>query len=151
MEVIYNNTITFNMIPGSIDICKNQEEIYSVKRGDVLFNRTSETEEEIGLAAPYQSNESAVFGGFVIRARPMRNKINDNFKSYCFRSSVVRSQIIKRGQGAVRTNIGQRDLGKVQIPLPPLSEQKRIAACLSTWDKAIEVTEKLITQKEKQK
>jgi type I restriction enzyme S subunit len=34
---------------------------------------------------------------------------------------------------------------------PPLSEQKRIAQILSTWDKAISVTEKLLTNSQQQK
>ncbi|MEC5270250.1 restriction endonuclease subunit S, partial [Heyndrickxia coagulans] len=37
------------------------------------------------------------------------------------------------------------------IPLPPIGEQQKIALILSTWDKAIELKEKLIEQKKKQK
>ncbi len=35
--------------------------------------------------------------------------------------------------------------------LPPLPEQQKIAAILSTWDRAIELTEKLIATKQKRK
>jgi len=42
-------------------------------------------------------------------------------------------------------------LQSVKIPIPPLAEQKRIAEILSTWDRAIETTEKLIANSEAQK
>lgn len=147
MEVIYHDFILPEMIPGTVQISDEQKELYLVKDGDVLFNRTSETVDEIGLSAVYNGNEDVVFGGFVIRGRPLENTVDNTYKRYCLRSKVVRSQIIKGGQGAVRTNIGQGDLYQVRIPLPPLPEQKAIASVLSTWDDAIQKTEQLIAQK----
>lgn len=151
MEVIYNDYITSDMIPGSVQISDEQKELYQVKHGDVLFNRTSETTNEIGLTAVYYGNDDVVFGGFVIRGRPIDSSINDKFKKYCFRSKMVRDQIIKSGQGAVRTNIGQGDLEKVTVSVPPLPEQKAIAHILSLMDTAINKNNFLIAKKELQK
>lgn len=151
MEVIYNDFITPDLIPGTVQISDEQKELYLVKDGDVLFNRTSETIEEIGLSAVYNGTEEVVFGGFVIRGRPIDNVIDEIYKRYCLRSSLVRNQIIKSGQGAVRTNIGQGDLSQVKIALPPLSEQKAIARILKTCDEVIQTTEQIITQKELRK
>lgn len=151
MEVIYHDYIFPEMIPGTIQISEEQKELYLVKDGDVLFNRTSETVEEIGLSAVFNGNEEVVFGGFVIRGRPIVNEIDNLFKRYCLRSTIVRNQIIKGGQGAVRTNIGQGDLSQIKLPLPPLPEQRAIAQVLSTADAAIHTTEKLIAQKELRK
>src|SRR5665213_1879478 len=53
MEVIYNDFITSDMIPGSVQITSEQSKLYKVKNGDVLFNRTSETTDEIGLTSVY--------------------------------------------------------------------------------------------------
>ncbi|WP_339865116.1 restriction endonuclease subunit S [Paremcibacter congregatus] len=47
--------------------------------------------------------------------------------------------------------INRPDLESIEISLPPLPEQKRIAEILSTWDRAIETTEKLIVGSEAQK
>lgn len=151
MEVIYNESINSQNIPGCVAISEDQKNAYLVKEGDVLFNRTSETTNEIGLSAVYQGKEEVVFGGFVIRGRPKDVSIDNEYKKYCFRSKFVRDQVIKGGQGAVRSNIGQGDLEKVKILLPPLPEQRAIAACLSVWDEAIQKTTQLIAQKERQK
>lgn len=147
MEVIYHDYIFPEMIPGTVQISDEQKELYLVKDGDVLFNRTSETINEIGLSAVFNGNEDVVFGGFVIRGRPIVDVIDNLFKRYCLRSTIVRSQIIKGGQGAVRTNIGQGDLSQIKIPIPPLPEQRAIAQVMSTADTAIHTTEKLIAQK----
>lgn len=151
MEVIYNDYITPDLIPGTVQISDEQKELYLVKDGDVLFNRTSETVEEIGLSAVYNGTDEVVFGGFVIRGRPLNKSIDDFYKRYCLRSSIVRNQIIRNGQGAVRTNIGQGDLSQIKIPLPPMSEQKEIARILKTCDEVIRSTEQLIAQKELRK
>jgi type I restriction enzyme S subunit len=148
MEVIYNDFITSDLIPGTVQISDEHKKLYLVKDGDVLFNRTSETVEEIGLSAVYNGTDEVVFGGFVIRGRPLNSSIDDFYKRYCLRSSIVRNQIVRNGQGAVRTNIGQGDLSKVLIPLPPLSEQQSIARILKSCDEVIETTEKLIAHKE---
>lgn len=151
MEVIYHDFITPDMIPGTVQISDEQKELYLVKDGDVLFNRTSETIEEIGMSAVYNGNEDVVFGGFVIRGRPILNAIDPVYKRYCLRSSIVRNQIIKGGQGAVRTNIGQGDLSLVKIALPPIAEQKSIGQILCTIDLTIQKVEQLINQKELRK
>jgi len=151
MEVIYNDFITSDMIPGSVQITSEQSKLYEVKNGDVLFNRTSETTDEIGLTSVYYGNGELVFGGFVIRGRPLDNTIDDFFKRYCFRSKIVRDQIIKSGQGAVRSNIGQKDLEKIKVLLPPTSEQKAIAHILGLMDNAINTNNQVIAQKELRK
>ena len=151
MEVLNNDTITPNIIHGSVSISEDQKELYLVKDGDILFNRTSETPEEIGLSAVYYGDEDVVFGGFVIRARPISNNIDNEFKKFCFLTFKVRKQIIQRGQGAVRSNIGQSDLETVRISLPTFPEQRAIANYLTTWDNAISKTKKLIEQKQLRK
>jgi type I restriction enzyme S subunit len=150
-EIFNNNSIQADAIPGSVAVSEDVVEKYAVKRGDVLFNRTSETQEEIAFAAVYLDDEKVVFGGFVIRARSVNDKMNDQFKKYCFQSSLFRKQVMAKGQGAVRANIGQNDLGTVKIPLPPLPEQQKIATILSTWDRAITLTRQLLQEKEAQK
>ena len=147
LEVITHSTITETRIPGRITLTAPALNAFAVQRGDVLFNRTSETQEEVGLASVYVGTEAVVFGGFVIRARPRDSRLDSSFTAYALRSPIVRSQIVARGQGAVRANIGQKDLSRVQVFLPTKAEQEAIAEALSDVDKLLGSLEKLIAKK----
>ncbi|QOY21004.1 restriction endonuclease subunit S [Xanthomonas citri] len=134
-------------ISGRVDLPDAAVAAYEVRNGDLVFNRTSEIGEEVGLAAAYLGTERVVFGGFVIRARPVSAMIDANFAAYAMRASDVRSQIIAMGQGAVRANIGQENLRRVELKLPPLPEQLAIAKALIDADALIDSLEQLLTKK----
>ena len=151
MEIINNNALSSKLIPGEIELSKEAIKKNLVIKGDVLFNRTSETAEDIGLTSVYLDNAEVVFGGFVIRGREKKKVLHYEYKKYCFRFSYLRNQMRVRGQGVVRSNIGQKDLEKVMLPIPSTNEQQKIAEILSTWDKAIELKERLIEEKKELK
>ncbi|TNZ67737.1 type I restriction endonuclease subunit S [Vibrio parahaemolyticus] len=54
-------------------------------------------------------------------------------------------------QGAGRFKLNKATLEKLPMLVPPLPEQRKIAKILSTWDKAISTTEKLIETSKQQK
>lgn len=147
LEVITNTHLTPDKILGRVAVAKSQLNTFKVRRGDVLFNRTSETQEEIALAASYDHDEPVIFGGFVIRGRPDPTRLHPRFGGYGLRSSRVRSQLISRGQGVVRANIGQGDLKTVLVPLPHTDEQEAISVALSEADALIEALAALIAKK----
>lgn len=78
-----------------------------------------------------------------------------NIDEYFFAYSIVsqKKQILglvnrsSHGTGKLETV----ELRSFKIPIPPLPEQQKIAAILSAWDKAIELTQSLIDAKEEQK
>ena len=90
------------------------------------------------------------FGGFVIRGRQKKQLLLPAFAGYCFKNETTRKEMIRRSQGAVRANIGQKDLNKIPILIPPKHEQEKIVQILSRFDSAIEKTETLIATKRKQ-
>lgn len=134
-------------IPGRVSIPPASAATYAVRKGDVLFNRTSETDAELGLAAAYLGLEEVVFGGFVIRGRPVDGSFDPAYAGYGLRAPVIRSQVIPLGQGAVRSNIGQDRLGRVFVPVPPLPEQQAIAGALSDVDALLDGLDRLISKK----
>lgn len=151
LEVLNNTFITPEAIHGRVTLEGNEIERNLVKSGDILFNRTSETPEDIGMTAVYLGDEPVVFGGFVIKGSSLNHTLDTGFKGYCFNASLLRKQIIARGQGAVRSNIGQKDLEKVLLPIPPFPEQRKIAEILSAWDAVMAKMEDLIAQKQQLK
>jgi len=137
LEVITHPSLRVEQIIGKVNIPARALEHNDVRYGDVLFNRTSEVPEEVGLACVYLSNDVVCFGGFVIRARPKTDRLDPDYLTYALRATVIRKQIVALGTGAIRSNIGQSDLVDVVMAVPPLPEQRRIARILGTWDKAI--------------
>ncbi len=134
-------------ITGQVTLPESMVASYAVKRGDVLFNRTSETQEEVGLAAAFLGLGRVVFGGFVIRGRPTDGTLDANYSGYALRAPCIRSQIIPMGQGAIRANVGQSNLRLVVAPVPPLPEQRAIAAALSDVDALLGALDRLIAKK----
>lgn len=151
MDVFRGPCLMQEDITGSMQVTDRQLQHYGLLRGDVLFNRTSETDDEIAMASVFLDDQPAVFGGFVIRARPLGNRLMPEFCAHAFQIDEMRRELIKRGQGAVRANIGQKDLAKVLIKVPPSCEQRQIAKILQTWDRAIESVEALIANARAQK
>ncbi len=119
MDIFEYDFLCKSKIRGAIQVTDNQKKQYSVITGDILFNRTSETFDEIAMAAVYEDTEPVVFGGFVIRGRQKNQLLKSHYSGYCMRSASVRREMIRRGQGGIRTNIGQKDLEKVPVLIPP--------------------------------
>ena len=142
MDVFRARTLRHTDIAGSMSVTPNQLAEYGVKKGDVLFNRTSETDDEIAISTVYLDDAPAVFGGFVIRARPCADVLDLGFSVYAFQSPSVRRAMVRLGQGGIRANIGQGDLATVRLLLPPLPEQSKIAAILVNEDRIIEALQK---------
>lgn len=137
-EIINRRTLTAAQVPGRVSAPRALTDQFRVEKGDYLFNRTSETQEELGLSAVYTDDVPMLFGGFVIRGRAKSKRITEPYKPYALCSESVRQQITSRGQGAVRANIGQSDLGSVLVALPPQVEQVVIGSALSEIDASIE-------------
>ncbi|MCC9651029.1 restriction endonuclease subunit S [Vibrio sp. MA64] len=85
-------------------------------------------------------------------ARISVDEQNDTkFVYYKLASTPILNRINALGKGSTFKEISLEELRKVKLPLPPLPEQRKIAKILSTWDKAISTTEKLIETSKQQK
>lgn len=149
LEVITRESLTARAVPGRIALRPEVAARYLLRRGDVLFNRTSETASEVGLASVYLDDEPIVFGGFVIRGRPSSADLDPTYAQYALRAAPVRTQIVGRGQGGIRANIGQHDLKTVHVGLPPRREQRVVARTLSDAASAVGALDRKIVKKER--
>jgi type I restriction enzyme S subunit len=71
LDIIENDYITHDRIIGRVNISDEDFKKNEVTYGDILFQRSSETREEVGQANVYlDQHKSATFGGFVIRGKP---------------------------------------------------------------------------------
>lgn len=119
---------------------------FKLEYGDILFSGSGEKLEDIGKSAAFVTREEAYAGGDIVILRQQNQ--NPIFLGYLTNSEQVRSQKYKMGQGHSVVHIYPSTLKNLQIPLPPLPEQEKIAQILSTWDDAIAKQTDLIAQKE---
>ncbi len=107
---------------------------------------------EIGLARLIDDNlVGANITRGLARISPETKVVLPEFLLWELRSPQFRADLIRRVGGSALQEISLTELRKVRTLLPPLLEQKKIAQILSTWDKAISVTEKLLTNSQRQK
>ena len=143
-DILNNQYITYANIKGLVDIDDSTFKRFIVEYGDIVFQRSSETFEDIGQANVYLDNKrSATFGGFVIRGKKIAD-YNPMFFRYLLCNRNSRKQIIKMGAGAQHYNIGQEGLERISLYFPAIKEQERIADFLLLIDKKIEVQNKII-------
>ena len=147
MDILNNQYICYDNIRASVELQDGDIEAYGVNYGDILFQRSSETLEDIGRANVYLDSKPAIFGGFVIRGKSKDN-YNPLFFRYLLASPTARKRIIVKGAGAQHFNIGQDALSKVFIDIPTLKEQKKIGKLLQCLDERIATQNKIIDKLE---
>jgi len=113
--------------------------------GDLLFAGSGETADEIGKCVAYLGPTPAVAGGDVVVLRP--RMVAPLFLGYLLNHAIVSKQKSKFGQGDAVVHISSNNLGKIIIPLPPLPEQRAIAAALSDVDGLLSALDALIAKK----
>ena len=150
MDILNNDFITYDCIRTSVEITPEEQVAFAVEKGDMLFQRSSETLEDVGRANVYMDDRSAVFGGFVIRGKK-KAEYNPMFFRYLLASPYARKKVIPMGAGAQHFNIGQDGLSKVRLHFPVLQEQHKIATLLRLIDERISTQNKIIEDLKKLK
>ncbi|EPU8659587.1 restriction endonuclease subunit S [Escherichia coli] len=123
---------------------------FYIKEGDFLISKRQIVHGACGLvpkelSGSIVSNEYCVLTGKSGFYLPYMEFLSESlyFQQTCFHSSIgvhIEKMIFKLDSWF-----------KWPFNIPPLSEQKRIVKILSTWDEAISVTEKLLTNSQQQK
>ncbi|PSB04582.1 restriction endonuclease subunit S [Merismopedia glauca] len=127
---------------GLVNSSSTERKVYELKKGDVLFIRSSVKPEGVGLTSViYDDLENTVYSGFLIRFRDF-GKLDCEYKLHCFNEEKFRKIVIDSSTVSANTNINQDALKSLQIKFPPLPEQKAIAQILSDMDAEIAALEK---------
>lgn len=125
-----------------VDIQPNETQ-NDVKQGDLLFNGSSETPEEVGMCSVLQHTIPNLFlnsfcFGFRLHAGA---QADGTFLAYWFRSAIGRSTMSVLAQGATRYNIAKSAFVRLSLNLPARDEQTAIATVLSDIDTEITALE----------
>ena len=125
----------------SVDIVATENNY--LEPGDIVLARTGAS---VGKSYRYRKEDGRlVFAGFLIRIRPNRNKVNPIFLANFFNSQRYWNWVALTSARSGQPGISGKEYSSLPVPLPPkkldengITEQDRIANCLSSLDELIE-------------
>lgn len=147
INVIYNPIIDVNSLC-CVDV-KPSEYQNAVIKGDLLFNTSSETPEEVAMCSYVDTDiQNLYLNSFCFGFRLNDSNVSGLFLSYLFRSKFGRSLMLELAQGSTRYNLQKKKFLQTELHIPQiLAEQERIAEALSDVDALIKELDALIEKK----
>jgi type I restriction enzyme S subunit len=118
---------------------------YSLKRGDLLINRTNSLD-QVGKVGLVDADRDDVFASYLVRLRVNTALVDSEYLNYWLNSDLAQRTIKRIATPAVgQANINPTEFQKYcLVPLPPEPQRARIVEVLSTWDDAIDQLARLI-------
>lgn len=118
---------------------ENNEKQNEIHKGDILFNTSSETPEEVGLCSVFMSDIKKVYlNSFCFGFRLFNNLVDPSYIVYLLRSQIGRKLMLVLAQGATRYNLSKKSFLNAHIIIPTSQqEQQKIASYFCNLDKQI--------------
>ncbi|RGS82126.1 restriction endonuclease subunit S [Coprococcus sp. AF21-14LB] len=119
---IQDNSVLWETVP-YCDIKENEISTYLLQPNDILFARTGGT---VGKSYLVQEvPEEAIYAGYLIRTR-YSQWLCPQYLKFFMESELYWSQLRNGTIATAQPNCNGKTLGKMLLPIPPLSEQYRI-------------------------
>lgn len=144
----------FNVRPNRLDLSRTTWVTHDfhannrksqLREGDVLVVQSG----HIGTAAVVSEEAAGSNCHAVIICRFKQDFVDPEFASQYLNSGIGQARLRGLHVGSSLPHINTGELGRFKLPLPPLSEQRRLAEIWKTWDTAIQKTEQLAAAKER--
>lgn len=136
-----NNVENIHKIPAELDFEYRRSKI---KTNDILISLVG-TVGRIGIVPSTLDNANIHRNLGRIRTKCFEYLV------HYLNSDIAKNRIGLSSSGSSQSALNLSVLRSLKVPIPPLPEQQKIAKILSTWDKAIVTTEKLIATSKQQK
>ncbi|MFT5759827.1 MAG: type I restriction enzyme S subunit [Alteromonadaceae bacterium] len=142
---VFKNQFLPELIPDLMDASEKDREKYSIKKGDILLTRTSETLDELAMSCvATKSIPNVTYSGFLKRLRPKQNDISyHKFMAFYLRSKLFRKTMNNNAIMTLRASLNEQIFSYLDLLLPEYSEQKKIGDYLYLLNKKIELNNKI--------
>ena len=129
---VFNNYFLPEELPDLMDTNEKEQQIYSIKAGDVLITRTSETIDELAMSCvAVKDYPKATYSGFTKRLRPKREGIAyPKYMAFYFRSALFRKAVTNNAFMTLRASFNEDIFTFLDVYLPDYDEQVRIGDIL---------------------
>ncbi len=130
-DVYHNDVIRSDFSFMQATATRDQVIQFSLRGGDVLITKDSETAEDIGVPALVSETLDRVLCGYHLSVvRPVSSQVEPKYLFWALKSELVRAHFASRANGVTRFALGHQELGDTPIVLPSRKQQRTIVRFL---------------------
>ncbi|MDY5103668.1 MAG: restriction endonuclease subunit S [Agathobacter sp.] len=144
-STVFNNYFLPDELTDLMDTSEREQETYSIRKGDILITRTSETVDELAMSCvALKDYPKATYSGFVKRLRPKTTGIAyDKYMGFFLRSKYFRKVINSNTIMTLRASFNEDIFSFLTLYLPDYEEQVKIGDMLYYLEKKIQINKKI--------
>lgn len=145
-STVFNNYFIPDVLNDLVQSTEKEQANYSIKRGDIFVTRTSETSDELGMSCvALKDYPCATYNGFTKRMRPLQeDRVLPEYIGYYMRMPSFRGEFKAFSTMTTRASLKNEDLLSLNVALPPMGIQEKIAGILKNYDNLIANNQKQI-------
>ncbi len=117
---VFNNYFLPESLSSCMETSEKEQQIYSIKEGDIFLTRTSETLDELAMSSVATKDyPHATYSGFLKRLRPLQQDITySKFMAFYLRSSYFRKIIDNNATMTLRASFNENVFSWLSLCLP---------------------------------
>ena len=146
-STVFNNYFLPDTLPDLMDTSLKEQEIYSIKKGDILITRTSETIDELAMSCVAAKDyPCATYSGFTKRLRPKTaGMAYHKYIAFYLRSELFRKAVTNNAFMTLRASFNEDIFSFLSLYLPEYKEQVKIGDMLYSMEQKIQINKRICT------
>lgn len=147
---VFNNYFLPEQLPDLMDTSEKEQDIYSIKEGDILITRTSETIDELAMSCVATKDyPKATYSGFTKRLRPKTTGIAyHKYLAFYLRGYLFRNAVTNNAFMTLRASFNEDIFSFLNLYLPEYQEQVRVGDMLYNMEQKISLNQKICSELE---
>ena len=144
-STVFNNYFLPDILPDLMDTSKQEQNIYSIKAGDILITRTSETIDELAMSCVAAKDyPSATYSGFTKRLRPKTEGITyHKYLAFYLRGKLFRKAVTNNAFMTLRASFNEDIFSFLSLYLPEYKEQVKTGDMLYLMEQKIQLNKSI--------
>lgn len=149
-STVFNNYFLPDALPDLMDTSIKEQETYSIKKGDILITRTSETIDELAMSCvAVKDYPRATYSGFTKRLRPKTAGIAyHKYLAFYLRSQLFRKAVTNNAFMTLRASFNEDIFSFLNLYLPEYKEQVKIGDMLYSMEQKIQLNKRICVELE---
>lgn len=149
-STVFNNYFLPDTLPDLMDTSAQEQETYSIKEGDILITRTSETIDELAMSCVATKDyPCATYSGFTKRLRPKTEGIAyHKYLAFYLRSKLFRKTVTNNAFMTLRASFNEDIFSFLNLHLPEYKEQVKIGDMLYAMEQKVQLNKRICSELE---